>query len=296
LYGDSRHRQFFDKETCVRNRTVLLVLVSSLLLGFSPLSADSVIQRGIDVFTTVGDGRTFYDFSSNPIPAGFFCERSRVFADRVAFKGLPLATKTPGGLWGADTVIERLDNATFDAKGVGVTRLQFRALSLVSTAPVKTACGAYHVYVSLAGKQRVTTMKILRTEEGGGNFIAPLAVDVRMTFIPVKPARVKTTKKLEIKAAFTFPAQPLPWSFRSGGRAKKIGAVVVDTDGNLAPDTLIPGTSNFAAGQSPDRNQAGKWGGDGCPGCAVYTCHAGDGEEHCYWEPPPPGCDWAPVC
>lgn len=284
----------FHEETCVRNRTALIMLVSSLLLGLSPLSADSVIQRGVDVFTTAGDGRTFYDFSQNPIPAGFFCERSKAFTGRVDFKGLPLATKTPGGLWGADTIIERLDDATFDAKGIGVTRLRFQALSLVSVAPVKTACGAYHLYVSLAGKQRVTTMKILRTQEGGGTFTAPLAVDVRMTFIPVKPERVKSTKKLEIKGAFTFPAHPLPWSFRPGAQTRKIGPVLVDTDGNLAPDTLVPGTSNFAAGQSPVRLQAAEWGD--CPGCAVYTCHAGDGEEHCYWEPPPPGCVDVPIC
>jgi hypothetical protein len=278
------------KETCVRNRAVLIVLVSSLLLGLSPLSADSVIQRGTDVFITAGDGKTFYDFSHNPIPAGFFCERSKVFTDRVEFKGLPLATKAPGNLWGADTVIERLDNAIFDDKGVGVTRLQFRALSLVSTAPVKTPCGAFHVYVSLAGKQRVTRMRIRRTEEGGGNFTAPLAVDVRMTFIPVKPARAQNTRKLEIKAGITFPAQPLPWRFRSGVQANKIGAVVVDTDGNLAPDTLVPGTSNFAAGQSPGP----QGGGPNC--CSVLTCHyGGTGEEHCYY-PIPEGCDHVMLC
>jgi hypothetical protein len=260
-----------------------MVLMSSLLLGLSPLSADSVIQRGIDAFTTVGDGRTFYDFSQNPIPAGFFCERSKAFTGRMDFKGLPLATRNPGDLWGADTVIERLDHVTFDDKGVGATRIRFRALSLVSTAPVKTACGAFHVYVSLAGKQRVTTMHLLRTEKGGGSFSAPLAVDVRMTFIPVKPVRVKNPRKLELKAGFTFPAQPLPWSFRSGAQVRKIGATVVDTDGNLAPDTLVPGTSNFAAGRSPDRIQAESW--EECPRCAVYTCHDADGEEHCYIEP-----------
>ncbi len=209
----------------------------------------------------------------------------------MEFKGLPLATGTPGGLWGADTVIERLDNAAFDDKGVGVTRLRFRALSLVSTAPVKTACGAYHVYVSLAGKQRVTTMRILRTQEGGGTFIAPLAVDVRMTFIPVKAAPIKNTRKLELKAGFTFPAQPLPWSFRAGSPAKKAGAVIVDTDGNLTPDTLLSGTSNFAAGQSPDLITANE-----CPACVSMVCHAaGTEEEHCYY-PVPPGCQGIMVC
>jgi hypothetical protein len=250
-----------------------------------------VVQRGFDIFTTVGDGKTFYDFSRNPIPAGFFCARSKAFTGRVNFKGLPLATKIPEALGGADTIIERLDNATFDDKGVGVTRLRFRALSLVSSAPVKTACGAFHVYVSLAGKQRVTTMSILRTQEGGGTFTAPLAVDVRMTFIPVKPAQVRNARKLELKADFTFPAHPLPWSFRSGVRAQKLGAVVVDSDGDLAPDTLISGTSNFAAGQSPDLIT-----GNLCPQCAPMVCHsAGTEEEHCYYDVPP-GCAGIMYC
>jgi hypothetical protein len=104
----------------------------------------------------------------------------------MAFKGLPLTTQVAGQLWGADTVVERLDDTIFDDKGIGVTRLQFRALSLVSIAPIKTACGAFHVYVSLAGPQRVTTMNIVRTQEGGGNFAGPLAVDLRMKFIPVR--------------------------------------------------------------------------------------------------------------
>lgn len=271
------------------------MLVSSLLLGLVPLSADSVIQSGIDVFTTAGDGRTFYDFSHTPLPAGFFCKGSKAFTGRVAFKGLPLATKTPGALWGADTVVERLDDAAFNDEGVAVTRLQFRALSLVSNAPVKTACGAYHVYVSLAGKQRVTTMKILRTQEGGGNFIAPLAVDVRMTFIPVKTVQGKATKKLELQAGFTFPAQSLPWSFRAEGQPRKIGAVVVDTDGNLTPDTLIPGSSNFAAGRSPEHVQANGWGDNNCPSCATFTCHAAEGHEHCYSDIPW-NCLDMPIC
>ncbi|HKI02436.1 MAG TPA: hypothetical protein VKK31_10675 [Thermoanaerobaculia bacterium] len=276
----------------MRNRSILL-LALSLLLGLSPLAAaDSVIQRGFDVFTTVADGKTFYDFSQNPIPPGFFCERSKAFTGKVAFKGLPLAAQ--GDLWGADTIIERFDNATFDDKGVAVTRLQFKALSLVSVSPIKTSCGNFHVYVSLAGKQRMTTMSILRTQEAGGNFTAPLAVDVRMTFIPVKPARAKSTKPLEIKADFTFPAHPLPWSYRSGVKSR-IGAAVVDTNGDLIPDASVSGTSNFAAGLPPERAVAKGW--SDCPRCAVITCHsAGSEEEHCYTEPTPPGCFAVMIC
>src|SRR6185295_7510645 len=146
----------------MRNRGILLAALAVVLLA-APLAADTVIHRGVDTFTTTANGKTFYDFSQSPIPAGFFCKSSAPFTGRVTLKGLPLETATPGQLHGADTVIERLDDATFDDGGTAVTRIQFRALSLVSVASVKTACGAFHVYVTLAGKQRVTTMRINRT-------------------------------------------------------------------------------------------------------------------------------------
>ncbi len=277
----------------MRSRTVFTLFVLLLVLGLVPVSADSVIQRGIDVFTTPGDGKTFYDFAKNPIPAGFFCKGSKPFAGKVAFKGLPLTTATPGQLREADTVIERLDDAVFDEKGVAMTRLQFRALSLVSLAPIKTTCGAFHVYVSLGGRQRVTEMSILRTQEGGGSFTAPLAVDVRMTFIPVKPSRSKAARYLEVTESFTFPPSPLPWSLRAA-LEKRIGPVVVDTNGDLRPDTSLPGMSNFSAGRSA--NTRNKLWGQNCPACAVYSCHSAEGHEHCYWEPTPPGCLEPMIC
>ncbi|HET9227150.1 MAG TPA: hypothetical protein VFR31_10810 [Thermoanaerobaculia bacterium] len=248
------------------------------------MAADSMVRRGIDIFTTAGDGKTSYDFAQNPIPAGFFCEASKPFTGRVTFKGLPLTTGAPGQIWGADTVIERLDDAVFDANGTAVTRIQFRALSLVSTAPIKTACGSFHVYVSLRGKQRVTTMNIYRTEEGGGNFVAPLAVNTRVTFIPVKAAKKKAAPKLELVADFTFPARPLPWSFLPAAQMKRIGSVSVDTNGDLIPDTSLPGTSNFTAGlyygECPDP-------------CAGPTCHLdpSTGKQHCTYPTRPPYCE-----
>jgi hypothetical protein len=277
----------------VRNRTILTALLCSFLLGLSPLAADSTIQRGIDIFTTLGDGRTYFDFAQSPIPAGFFCKGSKPFTGRVTFKGLPLATGAPGQLWGSDTVVERLDDATFDATGTAVTRVQFRALSLVSITPIKTGCGTFHVYVSLGGRQRVTTMNIYRTQEGGGNFVAPLAVNASMTFIPVKPARVKAARKLELTTDFTFPASSLPWSFTEA-RAKRTGSVIVDTDGDLAPDTLLPSVSNFLPGSPPDSSRPKI---DGC-GCQEMTCHTdpSTGKEHCTYNTPPqpPFCDVQP--
>jgi hypothetical protein len=272
----------------MRSRRILVTLVCSLLLGLSPLAADPIIQRGTDVFTTMGNGMTFYDFAESPIPASFFCKGSKAFTGRVAFKGLPLATETPGQLGGSDTIIERLDDAVFDAKGVARTRVQFRALSLVSIAPIKTGCGAFHVYVSLAGQQRVTSMKIIRTQEGGGTFAVPLAVNARMEFVAVKPAQ-KAARKLALVGSFTFPANPVPWSFARGEMTKRFGDAVVDTNGDLAPDTLVPGTSNFLPGWSPGQSM-----NKAC--CAEYVCHAeSSGKEHCYWAPPPPEC-WNREC
>ena len=271
----------------MRNR-ILTVLAVTLLLGLSPLAADSVIGRGIDVFTTPADGRTYYDFAQSPIPAGFFCKGSEAFAGRVEFKGLPLATEVSGQLRNSDTVVERLDDAVFDASGTAVTRLQVRALSLVSIAPVKTACGAFHVYVSLGGQQRVTTMSIHRTQENGGSFVAPLAINARITFIPVKPARNKGTRRLELTKGVIFPASPLPWSL-TGARTKGIRSAFVDTNGDQTPDTLLAGTSNFSPGVSPDRLRLDK-SLESCP-CAEWTCHTGSGHEHCYYPSPPPGCE-----
>jgi hypothetical protein len=267
------------------------VLVVSLLLGLSPLAADSTIRRGTDVFTTTSDGSTYYDFAQSPIPAGFFCKGSKAFTGRVAFKGLPLVTGAPGQLGGADTVIERLDDADFDANGTAATRIQFRALSMVSIAPIKTACGAFHLYVSLGGKQRVTTMNIYRTQQGGGNFLAPLAVNVRMTFIPVKPATNKGARSLELTGGFTFPASPLPWSFTETTRAQKVGPVVVDTDGNLIPDTLLPPDSNFSPGSSPERLNQNKVLAY-CSCIERPTCHTdpATGKFHCV-SYIPPGCE-----
>jgi hypothetical protein len=269
-----------DKESLVSKRSVLAAFVFSLLLGLSPLTADPVIQRGIDVFTTPADGRTYYDFAKSPIPAGFFCNRSKAFAGRVAFKGLPLATAAPGQLRGADTVIERLDDAAFNAKGTAVTRIQFRALSLASIAPIKTACGAFHVYVTLGGEQRVTAMSIHRTHENGGSFVAPLAVDTRMTFIPVKRSRNKGARKLELTGSLIFPPKDLPWRLADSVRTKGSGPVVVDTNGDLTPDTALPGTSNFAPGRSPVNRTLNKAVVD-INGCCP-TCHAAEGHEHCY--------------
>jgi hypothetical protein len=272
-----------DKEAFVRNRCVFAVFLASLLFGLSPLAADPVIERGIDAFNTLANGRTFYDFAHKPIPAGFFCEASQPFTGRVALKGMPLATGAPGQLRRADTVIERLDNAVFDANGTAVTRIVMRALSLVSIAPIKTTCGSFHVYISLAGSQRMTKMTIYRTQKGGGIFEAPLKVNARLTFIPVKPAKDKVSRKFEVIGSVNFPGNPIPWSFPVAATdMRRKEPIFVDTDGDLRPDTLLPSDSNFLPVIPPNRVVS-----ESC--ACIEGCHMSDGEMHCYTQIPP-GC------
>jgi hypothetical protein len=262
----------------VRNKAVLLVALAIVLLGsLSPLLADNVIRHGVDTFTTMANGKTVYSFAKNPIPAGFFCANSAPFTGKVAFRGLPIETDTPGALHNADTVIERLDDATFNTRGVAETRIQFKALSLVSIAPIQTACGAYHAYVTLAGNQRVTSMKIYRTQAGGGHFVAPLAVDAKISFIPVNAT--KSARTLELTGSFSFPPTTLPWSTTAGAATKSVGTVMIDAKGNLKPDTLVSGSTNFWPGWQPGAAPQTK----GCVQCEPPSCHVDpvSGETHC---------------
>jgi hypothetical protein len=277
-------------EAGVTKRSVPGSLAVLLLLGLSPLDA-TTLNRGIDLFTTTADGTTYSDFSHNPIPAGFFCPGSAPFSGRVGLKGLPLTTAAPGQLQGADTIIERLDDATFDTKGKAATRIQFRALSLVSIDPIKTSCGAFHVYVSLAKGQRITQMSLLRSGDEGGKFVAPLAVNARVRFIPVEPARTRVQRPLEINRSFTFPAKPIPFSVQSGVSSKGSSAVNVDTDGDLSPDLVLPGTSNFLPGQ-PTQSLID----NGCPSCRRMECHDWEGEQHCYYPTYPWDCQIVDDC
>jgi hypothetical protein len=135
-------------------------------------------------------------------------------------------------------------------------------------------------------------MSIRRTQDGGGDFVAPLAADVRMTFIPVKPVRNNGKRKLELTSSFTFSASPMPWSLLSGVFAKRRAPVSLDTNGDLTPDAVLPGISNFLAGQSPDGMNKGTP-CSCCPAEAPPLCHSDKGHLHCTTMPQ---CTESPSC
>jgi len=195
--------------------------------------------------TVAGFAQT--SFADEPLPAGFFCESSQPFTGTVKFKGAPLKVEPAGSLGAIDTVVRRLDDAKFDAKGEATTRIQLMALSLVSTKPIETSCGKYDVAVSLTGKQPVTTMKIFQTDAFGGTYTAPLALNVKAVFTPVdgnQSGRREVARRIALG-----PGTHSVWAYVNLPRYKQ--GVRVDTNGDGKPDTVLPASSNFLAGVSP---------------------------------------------
>jgi hypothetical protein len=242
----------------------VFAVLAGLGLAVLPASADvDVIRGGIDLWQTPADGSTYADFSSEPIPAGFFCLGSEPFTGKIVFRGAPIATGTPGSLGPADTIVVRLDDARFDSNGVATTRVQLQALSLVGVAPIKTTCGSFVASASLAGQQPVTTMQIVRENGLGGHFVAPLALNVRVVFTP---ADRQGGKPRALQQSITFQHEGATWSSRPGkGGLEVRGSVLVDTDGDHRTDTRLPGTSNFFPGWQT--------GHDGTTVIAPPNCH-----------------------
>lgn len=225
------------------------VLVALFLVALPAFAADRSIQSGIDPWKTPGNGKTFIDFATIPLPAGFFCFKSAPFGGRVVFQGVPVATGEAKVLGATDTIVQRLDEAVFDKNGVANTRIQVRVLHFQSVQPIQTACGAFNVEVRLNGEQPVTNMRIVRENDHGGRFFAPIAVNGRLVFTPVDK---RSSEILEINRNVRFPAnQGISWADQVAPNLgiRRAGFVQVDTDNDRVPDTFLPGiTSNFAAG------------------------------------------------
>jgi hypothetical protein len=253
-------------------KEIWLALIAALI-ALPSFAADNVIYQGIDLFHTPDDGASFMDFSRQPIPAGFFCKGSAPFRGKVTWRGVPVATALSGELRKTDTIVQRLDDAPFNKRGIARTRLQVRALQLESAAPIKTSCGNFKVRVVLDGAQPITSMRIVRTGKYGGRFLARLTVRAKFVFTPV----AGLGKQLELPPhEIRFPVNPrFTWAFTSNSKGlEKSGGVMVDTNFDSVPDTFLPGTSNFAAGWDGTLDK------EDCP--PFYQCHEHDSScMHC---------------
>ncbi len=225
------------------SRTCLALVLT--LLAIPAFAADPVILSGIDAFHTVADS-TYALFALDPIPADFFCAGSRAFSGRVPMRGEPIATFPAEALGNADTIFVRLDDAVFNEEGVANTRIQFKALSLVSTRPIKTKCGSFDVSVTLEGEQPISDhMTIVREGERGGFFVTEFDADFRITFTPVEgwmKRQLVLVRTETMRGVHTWADKP------GDGSLPHKGTLLIDTDLDGQPETQVSGVSNFAVG------------------------------------------------
>lgn len=274
----------FSSRCTTLGLAVVLVLTASSLALADP----GTVRKGIDAWSTV-PGQTHTSFADNPIPAGFFCEQSKAFTGTIDLKGVPLATRPAQAMGPVDTVVSRLDDAVFNDQGVATTRIRLTALSLASVEPVRTECGAYDVKVSLAGEQPTTTMRIVRTEEYGGLYESPLALNVKVVFTPVqgnKNRQVELVHRIDLG-----PGTSSVWTYAAKPRYD--GPMWIDSNGDGRPDLQVRGDSNFLAGVSPTPTvKLASWTAKAsassvptCPPglCLYQSCHCNPNEET--WDP-----------
>jgi hypothetical protein len=218
-------------------RIVPCLLVAGLLSSLAALAAGEPrrIAAGFDPWQTLGSGATRYDFAAQPIPAGFFCAGSEPFRGAVDFEGVPLRTEPAGLLGTTDTVVERLDAAVFDERGVATTRLRARALHLLGTKLVENRCGAWKVTASLAGTQPVTRLTFYREDAYGGRFSADLKLRVQVTFTEVRTGEARTlVRRIDMPTV-----DRAPFAFKESPVAPCLAASAVTGPGPLVEDVVL---------------------------------------------------------
>lgn len=262
-------------------------LIALALLAFPAFAVD-VVTSGADVWTT-SEASSFSNFADDPIPADFFCPGSKPFSGSIAMQGAPIATDPPGVLGTIDTIVHRLDDATFDADGIATTRLQLMALSLASVEPIDVGCAQpFQVTISLDGEQAITTMRIVRESEDGGSYVAPLQINAKVVF---KPVGVENAPSLKVhREVGLAPAPGSYWTTTDKIGTNQYGeGVKVDTDADGIPDATMPSPSNFVAGLALAATTGS---GISCPPgwYATRCCHCTPLSENPTWKTPAGTC------
>jgi hypothetical protein len=258
-------------------RIVKCALVLGALLATSA-AAQPTIVHGVDVFQTSTGSPTFVDFSTNPIPADFFCPGSSPFSGQIAFKGVPLATVPPGVAANGDTVVERLADGVF-AGGSTTIPVVVRALRLTGVSNLDVFCPgvgttAWRVDTCLCGPQPTTQITVKVDQSCGcGHFSGKLQLNVCVTFTNVATGAVVGP----IKQGITLNIVNMPWCPNPGpGEPVIAGSFDVETKCNGQPDLRLPGTTNFYPGWDCGNQVVDCW----TQYASLTHCHDGPSADH----------------
>lgn len=215
-------------------------ILGILLVSLTALPAMAqTIPAGKDYWRTPNNGQTFFEFPAGDVESLCGAPVTSGWNHVVALRGVPQA----GSDW--DTVVTRLDNATFDATGTAFTRVQVQFLAFVSAAPHGTPCGTLTWRAKLSGAQPITRMTIRRTTNRGGVFYANLLVNVEMQ---ATDSTGKYVGSLFYTRELPDPGTGTPWSF--GATTTIFRAGMTETDNCIDVlrqklSTIDPASSHF---------------------------------------------------
>ena len=259
------------KRCCI---AVMLSLAAVALVAV-PASAQPPILRGSDLFASASG--TFADFSTNPIPAGFFCPGSPAFAGVIPLGGVPLTTVPPGVAGTTDTIVERLTDGVFGTDGTASIDVIVRALQLrgTLTVPCGGALTTWTVNACLCGTQPVTkiTVKAADAACGCGTFSGGLQMRVCITFTRGNVTLGPITQVINLNI------NNMSWCYQAAaGTTAPKDPFALDTNCDRCPDRQVPGVTNFHPGWTCESTKPGT-------DCLtefghLTTCHENPGGDH----------------
>ena len=228
------------------------VIACTLALGVflvSAAMAQPTIAPGVDVFQTSTGTPTFADFSTNPIPAGFFCPGSAPFTGSIQLKGVPLSTAPAGATANGDIVVERTAAGVFSG-GVATIPVVVRALRLTGVNNLTITCGdgsttVWRVDTCLCGQQPTTSITVKVDQACGcGHFNGTLQLRICLTFTNLRTGAVAGPVTQTVKMNIVN----MPWCPNPGAGEPSVPPFNVDTNCDGLPDRQLPGSSNFHPG------------------------------------------------
>lgn len=182
------------------NRVVVCVALSAVLFSAGSALGNDVLA-GHDLWATPPGGAVEnFGTGASPIPADFFGPGSDPFVGQVNFVGQPLGTFLGQPTGPADTIVQRLGDATLPViPSSDTVPIQIVALSLTSIEPIVVTFNGgqnptqFDVQVGLGLPPSNGNMQINHTNPEGGTYDANIAVCPLFTFTQVgNPGNVHT--------------------------------------------------------------------------------------------------------
>lgn len=230
-------------------RSGMLLFALLALVAAVPALAQDVISAGTDSWRTPPDGSSYTDLN---LPAGFLDKDCPAFQGRVILGGVPVEASPKDAYSYGDTLVERLEDAVFDAKGVAQVKIIVRGLHFQGANTLKTDCGEWSADVGLAKQQSATVMTIVREDANGGYFQAPISVDTVWTFTRASDGAVRTLGTSNILTS----DEKSPWQAGTCTKAAGTGTrrpALINPSGHGKPTMKIAAVSRgFNPGYGPN--------------------------------------------